>query len=474
MKPFHYTKLSDSANEIRLLRILPNHEHDRFDAPIKTKLYTFPLSLNFRGCPSFAAISYTRGTHPQPTVPIQVNGALLPVQSTVYELLLQLRASRTRFPRQPHFLWIDSVCINQEDGEERKNQARLTRGVYSTAEVVMVWLSTAQGASDEAMRFLAERRRGELGYAGERPSGQVQTEGMEDDSGGKRGVYCGSGDLASTVPRETREKVMELLRNEYWGRTRNIPEVLLARKVVVLCGAERVTWKKLEMFFATVEHDLARFPTLGSCWGAGITSTHAWRLVTARAYFEAGKLGKKGWQFMELWEVFGTSCCIDVRDMLFVLLGMSSDEVEDDWGENVLEVYDEVVAYVQNVYGADDVNLELLVRVLSTDSQPRTAKWKLAMEKLGHLLDRMTEHIVQEINSLSEDCNTVTMEVYDTMGRAIDNADAEIARFEGIMKRIDHLELEFDRIVQIRDVVRRLKFGTEVLDPSLGVSAVRH
>jgi hypothetical protein len=37
-------------------------------------------------------------------------------------------------------LWIDAICINQADLDERKQQVQLMRDVYSGASRVVVWL----------------------------------------------------------------------------------------------------------------------------------------------------------------------------------------------------------------------------------------------------------------------------------------------------------------------------------------------
>ena len=46
---------------------------------------------------------------------------------------------------------------------------------------------------------------------------------------------------------------------------------------------------------------------------------------------------------------------------------------------------------------------------------------------------------------------------YDRAGNMIQNADAEIARMRRIMAEIDSLEADFERVKNIRDVVKRLR-----------------
>ena len=39
------------------------------------------------------------------------------------------------------YLWIDQVCINQEDPDERTMQVLLMREIYKKAAIVRVWLT---------------------------------------------------------------------------------------------------------------------------------------------------------------------------------------------------------------------------------------------------------------------------------------------------------------------------------------------
>ncbi|KAK0717174.1 hypothetical protein B0T26DRAFT_751262 [Lasiosphaeria miniovina] len=90
-----------------------------------------------------------------------------------------------------------------------------------------------------------------------------------------------------------------------------------------------------------------------------------------------------------------------------------------------------------------------------------------SLAALGHHFDRVMQHIQQQLEYLMEQSQVVTMQVYDRAGTLIDNADAEIARFHEIMRQIDELELDFDRISHIRDIVRDFRRRAEELEREL-------
>ncbi|KAI8961822.1 hypothetical protein F5Y11DRAFT_348150 [Daldinia sp. FL1419] len=100
-------------------------------------------------------------------------------------------------------------------------------------------------------------------------------------------------------------------------------------------------------------------------------------------------------------------------------------------------------------------------------SQGRLLLDSSSLAALARHLDRLMQQIQQRIEYLSEQSSVVTMQQYDHAGNLVDNADAEIARFQGIMAQIDELELDFDRIAHIRDIVRDYRQRVEALERGL-------
>ncbi|KAI0385042.1 hypothetical protein F5Y04DRAFT_204201 [Hypomontagnella monticulosa] len=100
-------------------------------------------------------------------------------------------------------------------------------------------------------------------------------------------------------------------------------------------------------------------------------------------------------------------------------------------------------------------------------SQGRLLLDSSSLAALSRHLDRLMHQIQQRIEYLSEQSSVVTMQQYDHAGNLVDNADAEIARFQNIMAQIDELELDFDRIAHIRDIVRDYRQRVENLEREL-------
>jgi len=65
---------------------------------------------------------------------------------------------------------------------------------------------------------------------------------------------------------------------------------------------------------------------------------------------------------------------------------------------------------------------------------------------------------------LTQQTQTATQIQYDRAGNAIQMADAEIARFRAILREIDELQVEFDKVRRIGEIVKGFKARVEQLE----------
>ncbi|KAK0108095.1 hypothetical protein ONS95_002916 [Cadophora gregata] len=143
---YQYSRLS--TNEFRLLTL-----HPRFSVPQDASREEQPVSCTLRSyrrdqSPPYKALSYTWGDA-SVKVPILVNDSTLHVTSNLFTALEHIRAEDS-----PVTLWIDAICINQEDDEEKSSQVKMMREIYNTAEHTRSWLGPAGDGSDGAMAEL--------------------------------------------------------------------------------------------------------------------------------------------------------------------------------------------------------------------------------------------------------------------------------------------------------------------------------
>ncbi|KAF7532863.1 hypothetical protein G7054_g7564 [Neopestalotiopsis clavispora] len=121
-----YTRLEPSRSEIRLLTLYPGES----DEAIQCSLHTVSLEDD----PQYEALSYVWGDCTN-TLPIFVNDDEMQVGQTLEAALTHLRlCDSTRI------LWVDAICINQQDDPEKSVQVPLMGDLYRKATSVLVWL----------------------------------------------------------------------------------------------------------------------------------------------------------------------------------------------------------------------------------------------------------------------------------------------------------------------------------------------
>ncbi|BCS04917.1 uncharacterized protein AKAW2_80718A [Aspergillus luchuensis] len=118
---FKYDTLDPNQRQIRLLSI---HRSIVGRGPIHCSLHTVSLDDS----PEFEAISYVWGTE-DATEHIFLDGNAFYVKPNVAKALYQLRRKSRR-----RIVWVDTICINQCDIDERNTQVPLMATIYTTAD----------------------------------------------------------------------------------------------------------------------------------------------------------------------------------------------------------------------------------------------------------------------------------------------------------------------------------------------------
>ena len=114
--------------------------HDSIDDGLVWSLKT--VSLDDRGL-RFDALLYLWGPQVE-TFAISCNGSQLRVHHNIYSALPYLAGRYKDQNSVARPLWIDAICINQEDEDEKTSQVKLMNAVYRQFNKVWVWLSCTQ------------------------------------------------------------------------------------------------------------------------------------------------------------------------------------------------------------------------------------------------------------------------------------------------------------------------------------------
>ena len=123
-----YSESLDGVS-IRLLRFSQPE-----DGIFVGKLQTFRLA----SAPHFFTASYVWGEKAFSETIIHLNTGPLPVLRSLVPFL-HMVTHQAEFDAK-HWWWIDSLCINLEDGPEREEQIRIMADIYRKSERAIVWL----------------------------------------------------------------------------------------------------------------------------------------------------------------------------------------------------------------------------------------------------------------------------------------------------------------------------------------------
>jgi hypothetical protein len=151
-KRFSYKPLDASKGEIRLIELVMDENDNNVCCEV--------ITTTVNNAPAYEALSYTWGSQ-EGKVPILLNGQPLDVTPNLHVALTHLRRTFTLKYNKLHVatgdrrrLWIDAVCINQQDVDERNSQIRFMWSIYANAAQVLVWLGEEADNSAVGMEMV--------------------------------------------------------------------------------------------------------------------------------------------------------------------------------------------------------------------------------------------------------------------------------------------------------------------------------
>ena len=232
---------------IRLLRIAISEDDP---ASVDLHIQTVPLGV----APTFDALSYVWGPNPDRqlyhircTDETTRKTGWLPIVTNLLGAMPWLRV----FSTVP--IWIDAICINQKDTDEKARQIPFMGELYSKARQVIVWLGPDGDQSGLAMDVLSW-----IGYPDRRQDFEVSIADY-----GALISLSQLGALSSAL--RTRQQIklfdheltrlgLPLNKSRFWNAVRclydrewfrrlwTFQEIKLAKDAVVLCGGRSMTW----------------------------------------------------------------------------------------------------------------------------------------------------------------------------------------------------------------------------------------
>jgi galactokinase len=144
MDSYRYKPLKDGRRDIRLVSIEPGEQNHDLKCSIRTHKSLRPVK--------YQALSYT-WSDSAVKVKISLNGKRFMVTQNLESALRNLRCPGLREIRSQLPTWIDAICTNQNDTDERDEQVRRMKSIYKEAQRVVVYLGAYNESCDENVRI---------------------------------------------------------------------------------------------------------------------------------------------------------------------------------------------------------------------------------------------------------------------------------------------------------------------------------
>jgi hypothetical protein len=144
MSEYLHSQLSLPDN-VRLLQLLPSKVDPN---NIRCELFECALRKSDEVTRPYEALSYFWGGEDKPQS-IIIHNQSLKITQNLYTALLRLRDYDI-----PRIIWVDAVCIDQSNKEEKAQQIPLMVEIYAKASQVIVWLGEEQNDSNRALEAI--------------------------------------------------------------------------------------------------------------------------------------------------------------------------------------------------------------------------------------------------------------------------------------------------------------------------------
>ncbi|KAG5798546.1 hypothetical protein H9Q69_002434 [Fusarium xylarioides] len=267
----------------------------------------------------FIALSYVWG-YPkrkagEPPYIITVDGVAFEVGPNLFFALMQL--SRSMRIRQGFKVWIDAICINQADLDERSQQVTRMRDIYQSAWQVVIWLGPEEHDSSlaiSALYWLA--RESEL----DKPMNNFYFEEFSVDL---RPLVIIWPRYKSSMKKDVYRALFHFFTRPYWRWMWIVQEVAMGNSnSPVLCGNACISWNDLYKAVGIIATDESRF-------GREILETVQPRIMPAWSFEFARDrlLHERTWAPEPMWKIHQTMTKIQTNQKI--------TPTSTEWGEAV-------------------------------------------------------------------------------------------------------------------------------------------
>jgi hypothetical protein len=253
---------------------------------------------------AFEAVSYTWGSA-QPLSDVTVMDAQSPcmhigtcsVGPNLLELLKHLRR-----PDNTRALWIDAICINQEDPVEKGEQVRRMYDIFKFASRTVIWLGQASDDSMEALRALE--------HVGEQLEYTTNNHFIPAPDSSEKNWW--SPNYSITLSQPVWNAIASLIQRPYFERLWVVQEIQTAgQHSIIQCGETEILWYYARRAFGRCRSELATLPQFSPL--SGKRNHHIADYISRNLAMEDVNV---------LFSIASDRKCTDPKDRVFAIFGL--------------------------------------------------------------------------------------------------------------------------------------------------------
>jgi Heterokaryon incompatibility protein (HET) len=277
----------------------------------------------------YSALSYVWGSEEKPRIlRIDNTDQTISITESAYLALRWLRLNYTSC-EQPFVVWVDAICINQEDDEDKNQQVTMMADIYACASKIYAYLGEEADNSHEALHLLKGLR------AKHTDAFATFNNTLESrllrwmESPVPNEIVSAMGALREDPDRLSVLVALRVLLFRSWfDRIWIVQEVVLAKEVLLICGRQVISLEDLLFAFLVIKDE----PNLeAELYAANGTDSAAftprvallYTLHTSRVQRQTETISKI--PLIVQLSSFSRHASTRARDRVYALLGLSSD-----------------------------------------------------------------------------------------------------------------------------------------------------
>ena len=312
---FQYQPLRNPT-DFRIIVLLPGKDNE----PVRCQMRNVTHSRTDENNALYEALSYVWGNPAKKTL-IECDSASIKVPTNLYSALQHLR-----WLDHPRVLWADSLCINQEDAEEKGIQVQAMGSIYSSAERVIMWQGEETKETRGSLTSLA--RLCELAAAKE--DSEEWQDFLEEVHHARSPAYL---DRETDAFQHQTKKInwaaiVALLCGPYFSRRWIAQEIILAKKAVMVCGHQTLNWAKICAHPKALTRCMRIASHIILHFSGGRGNLKSFMYLANSSKGNSSSNPQVPGEIESLYDallVLSSSQCFDPRDKVFALLHISPD-----------------------------------------------------------------------------------------------------------------------------------------------------